>query len=57
MSYKLSAQIRGATLRVLPDCMHSPHLEHPQQCADALADFLRRLGPITPPSSNPSRAL
>jgi alpha-beta hydrolase superfamily lysophospholipase len=47
MSYKLRAQIRGATLRVFPDCKHSPHLEHPQQCADALtccsSGLLRRL--------------
>jgi pimeloyl-ACP methyl ester carboxylesterase len=50
MSYKLSAQIGGATLRVFPDCMHSPHLEHPQQCADVLTDFLQRLGPTTRPS-------
>jgi pimeloyl-ACP methyl ester carboxylesterase len=47
MSYKLRAQIRGATLRVLPDCKHSPHLEHPQRCADALVEFLRQPGSTT----------
>jgi pimeloyl-ACP methyl ester carboxylesterase len=49
MSYKLSDQIRGATLRVLPDCMHSPHLEHPQACADALRQFISREAPAAPP--------
>jgi 2-hydroxy-6-oxonona-2,4-dienedioate hydrolase len=56
MSYKLSAQIRGASLRVLPDCMHSPHLEHPQQCADALAEFVRHLAVTTRPSHPATRS-
>jgi pimeloyl-ACP methyl ester carboxylesterase len=47
MGYKLRAQIDGATLDVFPDCMHSPHLEHPQRCADVLTAFLRRVSPRT----------
>ena len=43
MSYKLAAQIRGATLQVIPNCLHSPHLEYPETCAQIIRDFLTRI--------------
>ena len=52
MSYKLAAQIPGATLQVIPNCMHSPHLEHPETCARIIREFLTRIErePVTRPS-------
>jgi pimeloyl-ACP methyl ester carboxylesterase len=63
MSYKLAAQIPGATLTVIPDCMHSPHLEQPQTCARLIRDFVKRTDrpPVPPPTTttttttNPTR--
>jgi pimeloyl-ACP methyl ester carboxylesterase len=43
MSYKLAAQIPAAQLQVIPDCMHSPHLERPRICAAVIRDFLEQL--------------
>jgi pimeloyl-ACP methyl ester carboxylesterase len=51
MGYKLKTQIRGATLDVIPDCMHSPHLERPADCIRIIENFLKRL-PATKPASD-----
>ena len=40
MSYKLAAQLRFADLHVIPDCMHSPHLERPLACAALIDRFV-----------------
>ena len=39
MGYKLAAQIAGAKLVVLPDCMHAIALERPDDCARLIRDF------------------
>ena len=43
MSYKLAAQIPAAQLQVIPECMHSPHLERPRVCAAVIREFLEEL--------------
>ena len=44
MSYKLAAQIPLAELQVIRDCMHSPHLERPLECAALIDGFVRDVG-------------
>jgi pimeloyl-ACP methyl ester carboxylesterase len=39
MGYKLAAEIAGAKLVVLPDCMHAIALECPDACARLIRDF------------------
>jgi pimeloyl-ACP methyl ester carboxylesterase len=39
MGYKLAAQIAGAKLVVLHDCMHSIELERPDDCVRLIRDF------------------
>ncbi len=39
MGYKLAAQLPLAQLHVVPDCMHSVHLERPILCANLIRDF------------------
>jgi pimeloyl-ACP methyl ester carboxylesterase len=43
MSYKLAAQIPGATLEVIPNCKHSPQLEQPQNSARGIRRFIKRI--------------
>jgi pimeloyl-ACP methyl ester carboxylesterase len=43
MSYKLAAQVPFADLHVISDCMHSPHLERPHDCAAVIDHFVSDL--------------
>jgi pimeloyl-ACP methyl ester carboxylesterase len=43
MSYKLKTQIPDATLTVIRNCMHSPHLERPAECIDIINSLLTRV--------------
>lgn len=40
MGYKLAAQLPNAQLHVVPNCMHSVHLEDPVLCANLIRDFI-----------------
>jgi pimeloyl-ACP methyl ester carboxylesterase len=41
LSNEMADGIRGAKLRILPDCGHLPQVEQPQATADALIEWLR----------------
>jgi pimeloyl-ACP methyl ester carboxylesterase len=38
---RLAAAIPGASLQVVPETGHSPHLERPERVADVLDAFMR----------------
>jgi pimeloyl-ACP methyl ester carboxylesterase len=42
LSNEMADGIRGAKLRILPDCGHLPQVEQPQATADALIEWLRK---------------
>ncbi len=48
MGYKLAAQLPNAQLHVVPNCMHSVHLEDPVLCANLIRDFIAMI-----PNSDP----
>ncbi len=48
MGYKLAAQLPNAQLHVVPNCMHSVHLEDPVLCANLIRDFIAMI-----PGSDP----
>lgn len=48
MGYKLAAQLPNAQLHVVPNCMHSVHLEDPVLCANLIRDFIAMV-----PNSDP----
>jgi pimeloyl-ACP methyl ester carboxylesterase len=41
MGYKLALQLPEARLKIIANCMHSPHLEYPAECARMIRDFDR----------------
>ncbi len=48
MGYKLAAQLPNAQLHVVPNRMHSVHLEDPMLCANLIRDFITMI-----PNSDP----
>jgi pimeloyl-ACP methyl ester carboxylesterase len=50
MGYKLAAQIAGAKLVVLHDCMHSIELERPDDCVRLIRDFQATMQAAAPPA-------
>jgi pimeloyl-ACP methyl ester carboxylesterase len=53
MGHKIKDSIRGARLITLRDCMHSPHLEHPDKCLSLWRKFLQNPGePLANSSGN-----
>lgn len=52
MGYKLAAQLPNAQLHVVPNCMHSVHLEDPVLCANLIRDFIAMI-----PNSDPDDSI
>ena len=57
MGFKLAAQLPNAQLHVVPDCMHSVHLEDPVLCANLIRDFIAMIPNSDPDDFTDSSAL